>query len=130
MINNFVIPSYLLDVSLLTKPVQVVAQPQVKKNEDGSPKTSAAFPNRLGYSVPVEIVKGYREKVMPSGEKVTVPDFLHITITVWSDTPLDGIKPDDYVVMDRPMVGAVNGSLFYQCLGLLPADLDELLGDE
>ena len=60
------------------------------------------------------------------------PDTQQFNATLW----MEGVAPDyqvgDYVALDTPMVGAFNGSIFVNALGLNDAatvdGLEEMLG--
>lgn len=103
----------------------------LKTDENGSPKSSAAFPGCLGYSVRLEGVRGVREKLLPNGDSAQVLVPFNFNVTVWTSNGVEGVEEGDYVVIDQPMVGAVNGTLFYQARGLNVVDplADVLAGD-
>lgn len=131
MSKDNLIPNYLVSVEWLTSPVEVVGAPVLKTDENGSPKSSAAFPGCLGYSVRLEGVRGVREKLLPNGDSAQVLVPFNFNVTVWTSNGVEGVEEGDYVVIDQPMVGAVNGTLFYQARGLNVVDplADVLAGD-
>lgn len=110
------IPSHLTPVSLLTGAVEVMADPREKTDSNGDIKRSKDF-NAAGWIVPVEVVRGTRTKALPDGREVSVLDSETINITVWSDSrPL--VSAGMYVRLIEPMIGAFNGSIYVQCLGV------------
>lgn len=121
MLNeNQTIPSHLTPLELLAGAVEVLADPREKTGENGEIKRSKDF-NAAGWIVPVELVRGTRTKALPDGRTATVLDTEQLNITVWSDSrPL--VSPGMYVRLITPMVGAFNGAIYVQCLGLVPAD--------
>lgn len=128
MLNeNQTIPSHLTPLELLAGAVEVLADPREKTGENGEIKRSKDF-NAAGWIVPVELVRGTRTKALPDGRTATVLDTEQLNITVWSDSrPL--VSPGMYVRLVSPMVGAFNGSIYVQCLGLVAAD-ENSDGDE
>lgn len=110
------IPSHLTPVSLITGAVEVMADPREKTDSNGDIKRSKDF-NAAGWIVPVEVVRGTRTKALPDGREVSVLDTETINITVWSDSrPL--VSTGMYVRLIEPMIGAFNGSIYVQCLGV------------
>jgi hypothetical protein len=110
------IPSHLTPVSLITGAVEVMADPREKTDSNGDIKRSKDF-NAAGWIVPVEVVRGTRTKALPDGREVSVLDTEPINITVWSDSrPL--VSAGMYVRLIEPMIGAFNGSIYVQCLGV------------
>lgn len=128
MLNeNQTIPSHLTPLELLAGAVEVLADPREKTGENGEIKRSKDF-NAAGWIVPVELVRGTRTKALPDGRTATVLDTEQLNITVWSDSrPL--VSPGMYVRLVSPMVGAFNGSIYVQCLGIVAAD-ENSDGDE
>lgn len=123
MLNeNKTIPGHLTPLALLAGAVEVLADPREKTGENGEIKRSKDF-NAAGWTVPVELVRGTRTKALPDGRTATVLDTEQLNLTVWSDSrPL--VSPGMYVRLVAPMVGAFNGSIYVQCLGLVSADED------
>lgn len=125
--NNKNIPNYLTPVDLLCGPVEVLADPREKTDENGEVKRSKDF-EAPGWIVPVELIRGTRTKVFPDGTTATVVDDEQINITVWSENrPL--VSPGMYVRLVAPMIGGFKGSIFVQCLGLDVVSDDENTGD-
>ena len=132
--KNMIIPNYLTPVGDkgLTGALELIKAPVLKTDEDGAPKTSTSFPGRTPYVVSLELIRGIRTKRLPNGESVDLPDTQQLNATLW----MEGVAPDyqvgDYVVLDTPMVGAFNGSIFVNALGLKGVDtadgLEEMLG--
>lgn len=134
--NTFDVPSYLTPIKRWTEPVQVVSAPIVKKDDSGEVKINDNFPGRTPYRMSVEVVSGVRTKVMPDGQTMTFPEIQTKNVTVWSETVITA-NVGDYVVLDEPMLGAVDGNIYVQALGIKPAtsgadDLDDLFagGDD
>ena len=110
------IPSHLTPVSLITGAVEVMADPREKTDSNGDIKRSKDF-NAAGWIVPVEVVRGTRTKALPDGREVSVLDTETINITVWSDSrPL--VSTGMYIRLIEPMIGAFNGAIYVQCLGV------------
>lgn len=128
--SSFSIPAYLTPVSRWTEPVQVVSAPTVKKTDDGEVKTNDNFPGLTSYRVGVEVITGTKTKVMPDGSTIEFPQVETKNITVWSDMAVHA-SVGDYVQLVEPLIGAVDGSIYVQALGLMPVErsLSELLGE-
>lgn len=129
--SSFSIPAYLTPVSRWTEPVQVVSAPTVKKTDDGEVKTNDNFPGLTPYRVGVEVITGTKTKVMPDGSTLEFPQVETKNITVWSDMAVHA-SVGDYVQLEEPLIGAVDGSIYVQALGLMPVEpsLSELLGED
>ena len=128
------IPNYLTPVGAdgLSGALELIKAPVLKTDENGAPKTSKSFPGRTPYTVSLELIRGIRTKRLPNGESIELPDTQQFNATLW----MEGVAPDyqvgDYVSLDTPMVGAFNGSIFVNALGLNDAatvdGLEEMLG--
>lgn len=134
--KSFQVPGYLTPVARWTEPVQVVSAPIVKKDDSGEVKINDNFPGRTPYRMSVEVVSGVRTKVMPDGQTMTFPEVQTKNVTVWSETVITA-NVGDYVVLDEPMLGAVDGNIYVQALGVKPAidmaesdHLDALFGGD
>lgn len=127
--SSFSIPAYLTPISRWTEPVQVVSAPTVKKTDDGEVKTNDNFPGLTPYRVGVEVITGTKTKVMPDGSTLQFPQVETKNITVWSDMGVHA-SVGDYVQLEEPLIGAVDGSIYVQALGLEPVDeLAQLIGE-
>lgn len=67
------IPESMIPISALAAPVEVLTEPQLKTDEAGAPKKNPHFPGRLGYSLRVEAILGYREKKSPLANVLRCP---------------------------------------------------------
>lgn len=125
------VPGYLTPVAALTTASEVVAPVREKTDADGAQKRSTAFGGTLGWIVPLELVRGTREKRLPTGEIMEVLDTEIINVTVWNNA-CPAVEAGEYVVLVSPMIGAVEGSIYVQALDAKRAGDDELsrlLGD-
>ncbi|WP_459589856.1 hypothetical protein [Corynebacterium camporealensis] len=113
-------PNYMDNVSPLIadEGVEVKNAPKLVEDQKGRAKTAAAFPGLSGYKLPVEVVRGSREKRMPNGDVMEVLETKTVNVTVWAPAP-PTVSEGDYVVFKDLMVGAVESSLFYQALGVV-----------
>lgn len=118
------VPSYLTPIACLTEPVQVVSAPTVKTTDDGEVKANENFPGQTPFRVGVEIVTGMKTKVMPDGSKFEFPDTETLNVTVWSAGDIHAAV-GEYVQLIEPLVGAFNGSIYVQALGLEPITVNE-----
>lgn len=110
------IPNHLTEVNSYTSPVEVVGETREKRDEEGKQKRSPYF-DALGWVVPVEVVRGTRQKPMLDGSTATVLDIERVNVTIWNnDTPRAEVG--SYVNLISPMIGAVDGSIYVQALGI------------
>lgn len=123
---NINVPNYLTPVDALTSGVEVVGEVREKTDQEGHQRVSPAF-GVMGWIVPVEVIRGQRTKSLPGGEEMAVLDTDTLNITVWSAAK-PAARVGEYVALKAPMIGAVDGSIYVQALGVEPADdLDRLL---
>lgn len=124
------VPNYLTPVAALTAPMEVIAPVREKTDADGTQKRSTAFGGKLGWIVPLELVRGTREKRLLSGEIMEVLDTETINATIWNSARPDA-EVGDYVVLVSPMIGAVEGNSYVQALDVTASgdELSALLGD-
>lgn len=127
MVTDRSFPAYLLPLEAV-KNAQVVREIREKTDANGAHKT-ANWNGLPGWVVPVEIVRGTREKVMPGGQTLTVLDSAEMSITVWSRQK-PAVAVGDYVSFDGLAFGAVEGAIYAQALGCSRHDekLDLLFG--
>lgn len=119
------VPNYLTPVAALASSLEVVGQVREKTDNEGTQKRSPAFGGKRGWVVPVELVRGTRQKRLPTGETMEVLETETINVTVWNDAkPAVGVG--DYAVLVSPMIGAVEGSIYVQALDVEPGGDDEL----
>lgn len=128
------IPTYLTPLTALTSPMEITGPVREKKDQDDQQKRSPAFDERLGWIVPVELVRGTRQKRLPTGEVMEVLDTQSLNVTVWSNSRPKG-QPGDYVSLVKPMIGSVEGNIFVQALDVKAVEADDELtalmaGDE
>lgn len=126
------VPNYLTPVAALTAPMEVIAPVREKTDADGTQKRSTAFGGKLGWIVPLELVRGTRQKKLPSGEVMEVLDSETINATIWNNAR-PNVEPGEYVALVSPMVGSVEGNLFIQALDAATSgddDLTALFGDD
>ena len=109
-------PNYLLPVNAITNAVQITGAIRPKNDADGVQKF-AEWNGCPGWVVPVEIIQGTFKKTLPNGKTVESLNLKRLNVTVWSAT-----KPTatvgDYVRFEDLGVGAVDGALFFQALGV------------
>lgn len=112
-------PSYMDPIAPLIEGdgVEVVGSPKLVEDQQGKAKSAAAFPGCLGYKIPVEVIRGSREKTLPSGEVIDLVETKTINVTVWGKSA-PSVSVGAYVRFEQLMVGAVDSSLFYQALGV------------
>lgn len=125
------VPGYLTPMAALASSMEVIAPVREKTDADGTQKRSTAFGGKLGWIVPLELVRGTRQKRLPTGEMMEVLDTETINATVWNNARPD-VEVGEYVVLVSPMIGAVDSNLFCQALDVERAGDDELstlLGD-
>lgn len=126
------VPNYLTPTAALASSMEVIAPVREKTDADGTQKRSTAFDGKLGWIVPLELVRGTRQKRLPTGETMEVLDTETINLTVWNNARPD-VEVGEYVALVSPMIGAVEGSIYVQALDVKRAGDDELsvlLGDE
>lgn len=128
------IPNYLTPLMALTSPMEITGPVREKKDQEDVQKRSQAFDNRLGWIVPVEIVRGTRQKRLPTGEVMEVLDTQALNVSVWNNAA-PPVQPGDYVSLVKPMIGSVEGNIFVQALDVKAVEADDELtalmaGDE
>lgn len=119
------IPAYLTPLTALTSPVEITGPVREKKDQEDVQKRSPAFGDKLGWIVPVEIVRGTRQKRLPTGEVMDVLDTQALNVSVWTNARPTA-QPGDYVSLVSPMIGSVEGNIFVQALGVEAVEEDEL----
>lgn len=119
MATQIRIPSYLIGGDLFTGAVQIVTEPQLvmERGEKTKPKVSVAFPGRHAYACRVEAAQGTEKKTLPNGKELTYPVFAQVKVTFWLDQ-VPNVQVGEYVRVLVPMVGAVDGSVYVQALGM------------
>lgn len=120
------IPTYLTPLTALTSPMEITGPVREKKDQEDVQKRSPAFDERLGWIVPVEIVRGTRQKRLPTGEVMDVLDTEALNITVWNNAA-PRVQPGDYVSLVKPMIGSVEGNIFVQALDVKAVEADDEL---
>lgn len=123
-------PSYLFPLKSLEN-IQVIGDVREKTDyKTGEQKTVDWFGSVLfSWTVSVEVVRGIREKVLPSGEKLTVFDTEKMNITVHrKEKP--SIENGDYVYFSDVAFGAMEGKIFIQALDVTRLDDEFLLNFE
>lgn len=126
------VPGYLTPAEALASSMEVIAPVREKTDADGTQKRSPAFGGKLGWIVPLELVRGTRQKRLPTGETMEVLDTETINATVWNNAHPDA-EVGEYVALVSPMIGAVEGSIYVQALDVKRAgddDLTALFGDD
>lgn len=124
------VPAYLVPAGILaTDAVEVTRGPKLKtegKGENKKPKVNDHFPGLFGYTMPVEVIRGMKQKTLADGKSGVVPILDEISVTVWAEHAPE-VGPGDYVRLEGVMVGAVSeeGSrdavLYVQALGVSKA---------
>lgn len=127
------IPAYLTPLTALISPVEITGPVREKKDQEDVQKRSPAFGDKLGWIVPVEIVRGTRQKRLPTGEVMDVLDTQALNVSVWTNARPTA-QPGEYVSLVNPMIGSVEGNIFVQALDVKAVEDDELTalmaGDE
>lgn len=119
------IPGHLTPLAMLLGPIEITGTPREKMDGEKQ-KRSDAF-HALGWTVPVQAIRGYEDKQLPTGqviENVPMYDENIKNITIWSNEYPE-VLPGTYVLLEQPMCGAYSGNLYIQCLGLSPYDANE-----
>lgn len=106
--------------------MEITGPVREKKDQEDVQKRSPAFDERLGWIVPVEIVRGTRQKRLPTGEVMDVLDTEALNITVWNNAA-PRVQPGDYVSLVKPMIGSVEGNIFVQALDVKAVEADDEL---
>lgn len=117
------IPSHLIPVNVYHSPMEVVGEVREKRDQEGAQKRSGHF-DALGWVVPVEVVRGTRQKPLPDGSTATVLDVDRLNVTVWSNTTPRAMV-GSYVEFISPMIGAMDGNIYVQALGVNEHQEDE-----
>lgn len=120
------IPNYLTPLTALTAPMEITGPVREKKDQEDVQKRSQAFDNRLGWIVPVEVVRGTRQKRLPTGEVMDVLDTQALNITVWNNAAPQA-QPGTYISLVKPMIGSVEGTIFVQALDVEAVEDDDEL---
>lgn len=127
------IPAYLMPLTAFTSPLEVTGPVREKKDREDVQKRSPAFDGKPGWIVPVEIVRGTRQKRLPTGEAMDVLDTEVINVTVWNNVR-PTVQPGMYISLVNPMIGSVEGTIFVQALDVKAVEDDDdliaLMGDE
>lgn len=121
--NKIVHPQYLLPLESL-ETVEVVGTIRDKTDVDGvQKKESWTGENRLGWVVPIEIIRGTRMKKLPNGKELETLETEQIQVTVWAQKKPD-FKSGDYVKFVGLSVGAMGGKIYFQALGIEKKDIE------
>lgn len=114
--TNFHIPDYLMRAEVFNGSFEVVGNPRVKTDQAGTEKISG-WNGLPGWIIPLEYIAGSKKKVLPTGQDVETFILKQINITVWKQASPD-IQIGDYITLDTPLIGAVQGTIFVQALGI------------
>lgn len=124
------VPAYMVPASILAMDaVEVTRGPKLKmegKGENKKPKVNDHFPGLFGYTMPVEVIRGMKQKTLADGKSGVVPILDEISVTVWAESAPE-VAPGDYVRLHGVMVGAVtdegdrDAALYVQALGVSKA---------
>lgn len=98
-------------MTALTGAVEIVTVPYLKIDDEGNPKENENFPGRVAYGTRVEAVTGYREKTMPDGQILTLPELEKFPLTIWTETPLD-LEVGTYVYLQNLYAGMVDRTVY------------------
>lgn len=113
------VPSWMIGGDLLGAGGQLLADPEMKLDRESKEvKTSKGFPGLTPWAVNIEWSRGTRQKIKPDGNSMTIPVFEQTPVTVWTEGDRPAVKSGDYVKLVTPMVGAINGAVYVQALGL------------
>lgn len=106
-------PPYLTPFGQLTAGVRVRTAPDAPRERNGHPQTSTYFPGCLAW--PLEVTLVMSEHTAHDG--AVEREVKRFRVTVWApERP--GVAPDDVVVFQGLMAGAVEGSVFLQATGV------------
>lgn len=118
------VPSWMIGGDLLGAGGQLLGDPEMKLDKETKElKTSKGFPGLTPWAVTVEWSRGTRTKVKPDGSTMSLPVFEQTPVTIWTEGDRPAVKLGDYVRLVTPMIGAVNGSVYVQALGLKKLDV-------
>lgn len=128
--KNFSYPNYLMPLDEFLS-IEVIGDVREKKDKDGKRKSEMwTGENRLGWVIPVEVIKGSRKKKLPNGRLLEIMDTEIINVTLWSEERPD-LSIGDYAAFSGLMVGAVDGKVYIQALKVekIVTDFNLNLGD-
>lgn len=100
-------PAGMIPVTALTGAVEITSELHLKVDEEGNPKENANFPGRIAYGTRVEVVTGYREKTMPDGKIITIPELEKFPLTIWTENAVD-LEVGTYVYLQNLYAGMVD----------------------
>jgi len=116
-VNELVVPSYLLPLEALES-VEVIGNIREKTGtEEAQKRETWTGENRLGWVVPVEIIRGSRLKTLPNGRQLETLETEALNVTVWAHKKPD-FEPGAYVKFVGLSVGAMGGKTYFQALGI------------
>lgn len=110
------IPEYLTKIKVFTDPFEVVGTVREKIDQQGREKRSS-WNEAKGWVIPVEYVASVKEKRLLNGQNVNSMILKKINITVWSES-LPVVEIGNYIELIEPLVGAFNGDIYIQALGI------------
>ena len=105
------IPAGMIPVTALTGAVEIASELHLKHDEEGNPKENANFPGRIAYGTRVEVVTGYREKTMPDGQSLTLPELKNYPLTIWTENAID-LPVGTYVYLQNLYAGMVDKTVY------------------
>lgn len=104
-------PAGMIPITALTGAVEIVMPLYLKIDDEGSPKENVNFPGRIAYGTRVEVVTGYREKTMPDGAVITIPELEKFPLTIWTENELD-LPVGTYVYLQNLYAGMVEKNVY------------------
>lgn len=106
-------PPYLVPVHQLATGVRVRTAPDAPREKNGVPQSNRFLPGCLAWSLEITLVMSEHTDRDGAVEREVKPS----RVTVWSpERP--AVAPDDVVVFQGLMVGAVDGNVFLQATGV------------
>lgn len=114
--ESFYIPDYLIRTEIFNSSFEVVGEPRVKTDQAGIEKISG-WNGLPGWIIPLEYIAGSKKKALPSGKDVETFILKQFNVTIWKKV-LPDFEIGDYVTLDEPLIGAVQGNIFVQAMGI------------
>lgn len=105
------IPTSMIPVTALCGAVELLTSPEIKTDENGEVRKSARFPGLTPWFFRVEVISAYREKRLPTGEVMSLPEMRTYPVTLWTDTT-PNVSAGQYVFLGDVFAGEYNGSFF------------------
>ena len=115
------IPTSMIPVTALCGAVELLTEPEIKTDENGEIRRSARFPGLTPWAFRVEVIAGYREKRLPTGEVVSVPEMRAYPVTLWTDTT-PNVSAGQYIFLGDVFAGEYSGSFYLTAAAIEAAE--------